>query len=107
MPVPFDGYVESLARMSSICLMMVGSNRYSVPCELAGHMVVVCLYPYHVVIASGDAIVARHERLPDRGQTSYDWQNYILLIQRKPGVLKNGAPGMMRSEASGYGAVNA
>jgi transposase len=92
MPAPFDGYVESLARVSSTCLVMVRSNRYSVPCELAGQMVAVRLYPYHVVVASGDAIVARHERLPDRGQTSYDWQHYIPLVQRKPGVLRNGAP---------------
>jgi hypothetical protein len=26
------------------------------------------------------------------GQTSYDWQHYIPLVQRKPGVLRNGAP---------------
>lgn len=36
--------------------------------------------------------MARHERLSDRGQTSYDWEHYIPLVQRKPGVLRNGAP---------------
>ncbi len=34
----------------------------------------------------------RHERLTDRGQTRYDWQHYIPLVQRKPGALRNGAP---------------
>jgi hypothetical protein len=69
MPEPFDGYVENPARVSSTCLVAVARNRYSVPCELASH-----------------------ERLSDRGQTKYDWQHYIPLIQRKPGALRNGAP---------------
>jgi hypothetical protein len=37
-------------------------------------------------------VVASHERIPDRGHTSYDWQHYIDLVQRKPGALRNGAP---------------
>lgn len=43
-------------------------------------------------MVAGDSIVASHERLSDRGQTHYDWQHYIPLIQRKPGALRNGAP---------------
>ena len=35
---------------------------------------------------------ASHERLSDAGQTRYDWQHYIPLLQRKPGALRNGAP---------------
>jgi hypothetical protein len=31
-------------------------------------------------------------RLPGSGQTSYDWQHYIDLVQRKPGALRNGTP---------------
>jgi len=30
--------------------------------------------------------------LSSRGETRYDWQHYIPLIQRKPGALRNGAP---------------
>jgi transposase len=92
MPEPFDGYVEHPARVSSTCLVNVQRNRYSVPCELAGQMVSARLYPTRVAIVAGDAIVASHERLSDRGQTRYDWQHYIPLVQRKPGVLRNGAP---------------
>ncbi len=40
----------------------------------------------------GDAFAARHERLGDRGRTKYYWQHYILLLQRRPGALRNGAP---------------
>ena len=92
MPEAFDGYVEAPARVSSTCLVSVARNRYSVPCELAGHMVSARLYPTRVVVVANDTVVAAHERLSDRGQTRYDWQHYIPLVQRKPGVLRNGAP---------------
>jgi len=92
MPAPFDGYVETLARVSSTCLVKIKSNRYSVPCELAGQMVAIRLYPYQIAIVANEAIVARHARLSDRGHTNYDWQHYIPLVQRKPGALRNGAP---------------
>ena len=92
MPEPFDGYVENPARVSSTCLVVVARNRYSVPCELAGQAVSTRLYPGKIVIVVDDAVVARHERLSDRGQTQYNWEHYIPLIQRKPGALRNGAP---------------
>ena len=91
-PTPFDGYVERSARVSSTCLVSVERNRYSVPCELAGQMVSTRLYPHQVYVVAGDAIVARHDRLSERGQVHYDWQHYIALIERKPGALRNGAP---------------
>jgi transposase len=92
MPTPFDGYVETPARVSSTCLVSVARNRYSVPCELAGQMVSTRLYPNRMVVVAGDGIVAEHERLNSKGQTCYDWQHYIPLLQRKPGALRNGAP---------------
>ncbi len=92
MPEPFDGYVEKPARVSSTSLVSVARNRYSVPCELAGQLVSTRLYPYSVVVVADDQLVARHERRGDAGQTLYDWQHYIPLVQRKPGALRNGAP---------------
>ncbi len=92
MPAPFDGYVDKNVRVSSTCLVSIGRNRYSVPCELVGQWVSSRLYPTRVAVAAGDALVAGHARLPDRGQVGYDWQHYIPLIERKPGALRNGAP---------------
>ena len=92
MPAPFDGYVEKPARVSSTCLVAVARNRYSVPCELAGQMVSTRLYPGRVVVVANDSVVAGHDRLSAAGQTRYDWQHYIPLLQRKPGALRNGAP---------------
>lgn len=92
MPTPFDGYVETMARVSSTCLVSISRNRYSVPCEFAGQRVSTRLYPDRVGIVAEDAMVAGHERLTDRGHIRYDWQHYIPLVQRKPGALRNGAP---------------
>ena len=92
MPAPFDGYVEKPARVSSTCLVTAARNRYSVPCELAGQMISTHLYPTRVTIVANDREVASHVRLRDQGQTGYDWQHYIPLLQRKPGALRNGAP---------------
>jgi transposase len=92
MPEPFDGYVEKPARVSSTCLVAVARNRYSVPCEWAGHMVSTRLYPGRIDVVAQDQIVASHPRLFSRGQTNYDWQHYIDLVQRKPGALRNGTP---------------
>jgi hypothetical protein len=63
-----------------------------VPCELAGQMVSTRLYTNSMIVVASDSFVARHERLSDAGQTRYDWQHYIPLLQRKPGALRNGAP---------------
>jgi len=91
-PTPFDGYVEKLSRVSGTCLINVHRNHYSVPCELAGQMVSTRLYPDRVIVVAGDAVVACHDRLTERGHILYDWQHYILLVERKPGALRNGAP---------------
>jgi hypothetical protein len=78
--------------VSSTCLVSVARNRYSVPCELFGQIVSTRLYPASVVVVADDRIVARHDRLSNAGETRYDWQHYIPLLQRKPGALRNGAP---------------
>jgi len=92
MPVPFDGYVEKPARVSSTSLVSVARNRYSVPCEWVGRRVSTRLYPGSVAVVAEDREVARHERLSNAGETRYDWQHYIPLLLRKPGALRNGAP---------------
>ena len=98
MPAPFDGYVEDNARVSSTCLVSVARNRYSVPCEWVGQMVSTRLYPTRVAVVAGDAVVAEHERLTDKGKVSYDWQHYIPVLERKPGALRNGAPFLQMPE---------
>ena len=92
MPTAFDGYVERLARVSSTCLVAAARNRYSVPCEWAGHVVSTRVYPARIDVTASDVVVASHARLAGSGQTTFDWQHYIALVQRKPGALRNGTP---------------
>jgi hypothetical protein len=71
MSVPFDGYVEKPARVSSTCLVSVAKNRYSVPCEHAGHTVSTRLYPRRVsaraLAATAPRAAARTWRRPRDG----------------------------------------
>lgn len=48
------------------------------------------VYLERIDVAAAEAVVASHGRLPVSGQTSYDWQHYIDLVQRKPVALRNG-----------------
>lgn len=50
------------------------------------------VYLERIDVAAAEAVVASHGRLPVSGQTSYDWQHYIDLVQRKPVALRNGTP---------------
>ena len=92
MPSTFDGYIEVLAKVSSTCLITVNRNRYSVPCHLAHQRVSVRLYPEQIVVYADQQQVATHARQFGRDQVCYDWQHYIRIAERKPGVLRNGAP---------------
>jgi hypothetical protein len=97
MTMPFDGYVEEAARVSSTCLVSIAKNRYSVPCELVGQSVSTRLYPTRVVVVAGDKLVAEHDRLGDKGKVRYDWRHYIPLVQMKPGAKGHaGAPSWPR-----------
>jgi len=89
---PFDGYVETLGKVSSTSLVVCDRSRYSVPCELVGQIVSVRVYPERIDFVAHDVVVASHVRSIERKQTRYDWQHYIPIIERKPGALRNGAP---------------
>ena len=92
MITPFDGYVETMGKVSSTCLVILERNRYSAPCELVGQIVSLRVYPERIDLVAHDTLVASHLRSFARKETLYDWQHYIPLIQRKPGALRNGAP---------------
>lgn len=55
---PFDGYVEKTLRVRSTCLVQYDSNRYSVPCEHAGHHVSLRAYADRLVMIANDEIIA-------------------------------------------------
>ena len=92
MVTPFDGYVETIGKVSSTSLVNVDRSRDSVPCEWVGQIVGVRIYPERIDLVAEDTVVASHLRALERDKTRYDWQHYIPIIERKPGALRNGAP---------------
>ena len=92
MAKPFNGYLEHPVRVSATALIHFQRNRYSVPTEVAHRVISLRVYPTELVLAFEGQVLARHVRHFDRYHTSYDWQHYIQVVQRKPGALRNGAP---------------
>ena len=89
---PFNGYVETIATVSSTSLVSIERNKYSVPCQYANQKLSLRLYPERLEAHDEDGCVAMHTRSFDRNQVCYDWRHYIVLLERKPGALRNGAP---------------
>ena len=88
----FDGYVESMLRVSSTCLVRVDRNRYSVPASLAGHAVSVRTTASQVQVVAHGRIMATHPRAFGRDQLICDPWHYLPVLEKKPGALRDGAP---------------
>ena len=89
---PFDGYVEKTLRVRSTCLVQYDSNRYSVPCEHAGHHVSLRAYADRLVMIANDKIIAEHKRRFARNISYFEPWHYVPLLDRKPDALRDGAP---------------
>jgi transposase len=90
--VPFDGYRETLARVSSTSLVSFDRNRYSVHASAVGKTVAVRSYARQVVLVADDKVVGVHRRQFGRDKTLYDPWHYVEVLRQKPGALRNGAP---------------
>jgi len=90
--VPFDGYRETLARVSPTSLVCFDRNRYSVYAAAVGKTVTVRSYARRVVLVADDKVVGVHDRQFGRDKTLYDPWHYVEVLKRKPGALRNGAP---------------
>lgn len=92
----FDGFIEQTKKVSSTCLINFERNQYSVPASFANRLVSVHIYPERLEFIAEGQHIATHERVISRDHSSshviYDWRHYLLVVQRKPGALRNGAP---------------
>jgi hypothetical protein len=68
------------------------NNRYSVSASAVGRPVDIHAYADRIVVRQDGRIVAEHRRAFGRGRTVYDPWHYVLVLARKPGALRNGAP---------------
>jgi transposase len=88
----FDGFHGTTASVSKMCLVRFDNNRYSVNASAVGRPVEIQAYADRLVIRQDGRLVGEHPRKFGRGQTEYDAWHYVLVLARKPGALRNGAP---------------
>lgn len=89
---PFDGYRESVARVSPQLLISFDRNRYSVNAMTAGKTVQVRVYANRVIMVMNGITVGVHKRHLGRDRVIYDPWHYLAVLEKKPGALRNGAP---------------
>ncbi len=90
--IPFDGYVEEMARVSSTCLVRVDRNQYSVPASFAGKAVSVRRRADRIQMVVDNSVIADHERSFGKDHIRFDPWHYLSVLEKKPGALRNGQP---------------
>jgi len=90
--VPFDGYRESDAKVSSTALVAFDRNSYSVHVSAVGNPVTVRAYADRLTFVQDGRTVGFHRRRFGRGEVFFDPWHYLEVLKRKPGALRNGAP---------------
>lgn len=91
--MPFDGYTQEMKRVNSTSCVNMDRNRYSVPVEYVNKVLSVHLSAEHVSIYDKKAgLVARHQRCFDRNQFICDAWHYVLILEEKPGAIRDGLP---------------
>jgi hypothetical protein len=88
----FEGYVEKVKRVSSLCLVRIDRNRYSVPAHWANQVVSVRLTTEHVRLVANGPFIAEHSRSFGRDQWVCDPWHYLPVLEKKPRTLRHGAP---------------
>lgn len=90
--VPFDGYRESDAKVSSTSLVSFDRNSYSVHASAVGLPVTVRAYADRLTFVQDGRAVGFHQRRFGRGEVFFDPWHYLEVLKKKPGALRNGAP---------------
>lgn len=88
----FDGYQESVIRVSPQLLISFDRNRYSVDAMAVGKTVSVRVYADRIVMVLDGTVVGSHQRHFGRDKVIYDPWHYLAVLERKPGALRDGAP---------------
>jgi len=89
---PFDGYQESVIRVSPQLLTSFDRNRYSVDAVAVGKTVSLRAYADRLIMVLDGAVVGSHQRHFGRDKVIYDPWHYLAVLKRKPGALRDGAP---------------
>lgn len=95
LPLPataFDACRKVLTRASSLSLVRLDGNDYSVPVRWAHHPIVAKGYCDQVVLCADGGEVARHARIWDDEQVCFEPLHYLALLETKPGALDHARP---------------
>lgn len=92
MTAVFDAYVESMRRVTSLCLIRMDRNRYSIPAQWANQVVSVRVTADRVFMVAESQVIADHQRRFGRDQLIRDPWHYLPVLDKKPGALRHGAP---------------
>ncbi|MDF2709803.1 MAG: family transposase, partial [Nonomuraea muscovyensis] len=87
-------------RVDRCSVIVVRTNRYSVPARLIGQAVRVMLYASHLVVYHKGQEVARHERLIAKGGSRLELDHYLEILLKKPGALP-GSTALEQARRSG------
>jgi len=91
-PVDFDAYQESTARVAPTSLVNFDRNRYSVEASCVGKIVTVRAYADRISFHHDGKLIGLHRRQYGRERTIYTPWHYLDVLKEKPGALRNGAP---------------
>lgn len=89
---PFDACRKMLTKASSLSLVRLDGNDYSVPVRWAHHPIVAKGYCDQVVLCGDGHEVARHARIWDDEQVCFEPLHYLALLETKPGALDHARP---------------
>jgi len=95
LPLPvseFEACEKRVARVSSMSLVRLRTNDYSVPTEYGHRDVLVKGYVHEVVIVCGSQVIARHRRSYEREDMVFDPLHYLALLEQKARALDQAAP---------------
>lgn len=91
-PSPFDACRKFLTKASSLSLVRLDGNDYSVPVRWAHHAIVAKGYCDQVVLCGDGNEVARHVRIWEAEQVCFEPLHYLALLETKPGALDHARP---------------
>jgi len=95
LPLPkgeFEASRKASTTASSLSLVRFDHNDYSVPVAYAHHTVVVRGLCHEVRLSHLGQEIARHQRIWEKEQVSFDPLHYLALLERKPGSLDYARP---------------
>lgn len=80
------------ARVNAYATVRFKTNIYSVPVQYVGYTISIKGYPESIEIYYKGKLIATHQRLMGKNQTSYHLEHYMPLLEQRPRAILDAAP---------------